>query len=68
MKFNATIFGEKIKEKRRFCNLSIRELAAKTLISPATISRIENGSKPDIDTALTLAHWYGVDLKYFIDN
>lgn len=68
MKFNATIFGEKIKEKRIFCKMSIRDLSAKTFISPATLCRIENGLKPDIDNALALAHWYGVDLYFFTKN
>ena len=64
--FRCEAFGEHIKRKRQYAKLSLDELALETGISKATISRIENGNKPDIDTAITLAHWYGVGIEFFI--
>lgn len=68
MKFNTHAFGKHINKKRTYSKLSLDELALITGISKATISRVENGNKSDIDTAITLAHWYGVGIEFFIDK
>ncbi len=66
--FNSEVFGNHIKAKRTYNRLSLDELAKETGISKATISRVENGNKPDIYTAIQLAHWYGTGLEYFINK
>ena len=68
MKFNTEVFGNHINKKRTYNRLSLDELSKITGVSKATISRVENGNKPDIDTAITLAHWYGVGIEFFIDK
>lgn len=68
MKFNCEVFGQHIQRKRTYGRLSLQDLSKQTGISKATISRVENGNKPDIDTAIILAHWYGVGIEFFIDR
>lgn len=65
--FNCEVFGNHIRGKRKYNSISLDELAKELGISKATISRVENGKEPSINTALTLAHWYGTGLEYFIN-
>lgn len=67
-KFNSEAFGKHIQKKRKYCRMSLDELAKEIGISKATISRIERGNTPDIDTAIILAHWYGAGIEFFIDQ
>ena len=51
--------GRAIQEKRD--GIGIRAAAKDIGISPATLSRIENGNVPDIDTFKKLCDWLEVD-------
>lgn len=51
--------GRKIQEKRG--SMGLREAAKNIGISPATLSRIENGKVPDLDTFSKLCRWLDID-------
>ena len=51
--------GLALKEKRG--GDGIRDIAAQIGVSPATLSRIENGKLPDLETFPKLCRWLGVD-------
>ncbi len=60
---NVTELGEYIKRKRQDEKLSLRQVASATKVSPATLSRIENGvGTPDSPTLARLANWLGIPL------
>lgn len=60
---NVEELGEYIKRKRQDERLSLRQVANATNISPATLSRIENGiGTPDSPTLARLASWLGIPL------
>lgn len=60
---NVVELGEYIKRKRQDDKLSLRQVAAATRVSPATLSRIENGvGTPDSATLARLASWLGIPL------
>lgn len=50
-------FGRLVNAFRIHLKMSVREVAAQIGASGATVSRIENGKKPDIDTYLSLCSW-----------
>lgn len=55
--------GEYVKRKRQEDGLSLREVSTVTGVSPATLSRIENGiGIPDSTTLARLAGWLGIPL------
>ena len=47
-----------LKERRAKLNLSLREVAKVTGVSPATISRIERGNRCDFGNVKALDDWY----------
>lgn len=51
--------GPKLREKRG--ERGIREVAKEIGISPATLSRIENGHVPDLETFSKLCGWLELD-------
>lgn len=51
--------GIEIKKKRK--NQGIRETAKEIGISPATLSRVENGKLPDLDTFRRICNWLEID-------
>ena len=51
--------GRKLVEKRG--SRGIREVAAEVGVSPATMSRVERGHLPDLDTFSKICRWLGVD-------
>lgn len=51
--------GAAVSRKRG--NMGIRSAAAEIGISPATLSRIENGRIPDLDTLKKVCRWIGED-------
>lgn len=61
---NSTLLAEMIKSKRG--NRGLRE-AAKEIggVSAPTLSRIENGNLPDIDTYFRLCQWLDVPSDFF---
>lgn len=56
---NMENLGLHIKKKRG--ENGIRETASEIGISPATLSRIENGNLPDIETFKKICEWMTVD-------
>ena len=56
-------FSEMIKSKRG--NIGLRALATEIGISASTLSRIEQGNLPDIDTYLRLCNWLEVSSEFF---
>tara|TARA_R110002049_G_scaffold293455_1_gene478465 strand:- start:1227 stop:1556 length:330 start_codon:yes stop_codon:yes gene_type:complete len=59
-------FSEMIKSKRG--KTGLRTLANEISISASTLSRIEQGNLPDIDTYLKLCQWLEVSSEYFNTN
>jgi len=50
--------GRAIKRRRQELDLSLRDVADKTMVSASTLSRIENGTgKPDADNIARLTDW-----------
>lgn len=53
-------------QKIRRKSMGMRELSPEIGVSPATLSRIMNGSKFDVDTFICLCEWLGRPLDYFL--
>lgn len=51
--------GPLLREKRG--NRGIREVAGEMGISPATLSRVENGKLPDLETFSKICKWLRID-------
>ncbi len=64
------IFGQRLKEKRLEKKLGVNQLALKSGVSSAQISRFENGKRksPSIETAEKLAKALDVSLNYLVGN
>ncbi len=58
------ILGQMLQRKRG--SMGIRAAAGEIGISPATVSRIENGRIPDIDTLRKVCAWVGVDAALYL--
>ena len=48
--------GERLKNARLFRGITLSELAERTGISKQSISQYENGSTPDIQRVIVMAH------------
>lgn len=59
-------FGARVAAKRGA--VGVRAAARDAGISPATLSRIENGHIPDIETFEKLCRWVGADPGEFLDG
>lgn len=59
-------FGLRVAAKRGATG--IRMAARDAGVSPATLSRIENGHVPDIDIFERLCRWIGADPSEFLDG
>lgn len=58
--------SEMIKSKRG--SKGLRTLSSEIGVSASTLSRVEQGNLPDIDTYLRLCEWLGVSSDYFTNN
>lgn len=58
-KLSLSSLGPMLKEKRQ--GKGIREIAKEIGISPATLSRVENGKEPDLGTFRKICQWLKVD-------
>jgi len=58
------LFARRIQEKR--AGKGIREAAKEAGISPATLSRVENGKVPDLDTFEKVCRWLGEDASIYL--
>ena len=62
-------FAKRVKTKRVIeMNVGLRELAKKIKVSSATLSRLENGKTPEMETFLKVCHWLGVLPREFIQT
>jgi len=59
-------FGARVAAKRGA--VGVRAAARDAGVSPATLSRIENGHVPDIETFERLCRWMGADPAEFFDG
>lgn len=69
MEFNTKEFKKDVITKRKIDNDFSMDVACKQIgISKATLSRIEKGKIPEIDTFIKVCNWLGVKNpnKYFI--
>lgn len=57
MEFDLAGFSQRIREKRMAEKLGLREAAEKSNVSASTLSRVENGSMPDMDTFMNVCEW-----------
>jgi len=57
-------FGQLIADKRG--SMGIRAAAAEAGVSPATLSRVENGHMPDLETFAKICKWLGRDPREFL--
>lgn len=58
-KINLLRIGKTLRERRG--DRGIREVAAEIGVSPATLSRVERGKLPDLDTFSKVCTWLNVD-------
>lgn len=57
--------AERILQKR--AGTGIRETAKVVGVSPATLSRVENGNVPDLETFGKICAWLGDDPSFYLD-
>lgn len=57
--------GTLLRERRG--TRGVRDAAQEIGVSPATLSRIENGKQPDLDTFEKLCHWLEMSPLEFLD-
>jgi transcriptional regulator with XRE-family HTH domain len=62
-KYNGKDWGRIIKSVRVLRAHGIREASKKAGISPATLSRIENGKEPDVNSLFAIAKYLGVKME-----
>jgi transcriptional regulator with XRE-family HTH domain len=60
------LLGQMLQRKRG--SMGVRAAAGEIGISPATLSRIENGRVPDLDTLKKVCAWLGVDPAEYFGN
>lgn len=60
--------GERLKNARLFRGLTLTELAGQTDISKQSLSQYENGSIPDIQRVMTIAHALDFPTEYFLQE
>ena len=58
--FDSKGFGILIGGVRTLRDISLRTASAQAGVSAATMSRVENGKAPDLDTFIALCEWAGV--------
>lgn len=65
--FDANEFSKRIKTKRIIeLKVDLLALSKKTKVSPATMSRLENGKTPEIETFLKMCNWLDALPREFI--
>lgn len=65
-KFYSQEFSKQVKTKRVIeLNIGLREVAKKSKVSAATLSRIENGNIPDMESLLKVCKWLQVSPSNF---
>lgn len=54
--------------KRRAKGLSWRQLASKADVSQSTLTRMQQGKRPDVDTFASLVRWLGMPAEDFLTS
>ncbi len=57
---------EALDAKRRTVGISWRELARQAGVSPSTLTRMQQGQQPDVDTFSALIQWVGAAAEEFL--
>jgi transcriptional regulator with XRE-family HTH domain len=63
---NSELLSSMIKSKRQ--SKGLRETAKEIDIGLATLSRVEQGNLPDVETFIKLCNWLGVSTDIFIND
>lgn len=63
---NTGTLSEMMKSKRG--NRGLREVAKEIGVSVSTLSRVENGNLPDIDSYTKICSWLEVSIDFFAEN
>jgi transcriptional regulator with XRE-family HTH domain len=58
---NYELVSERLRRARKQRNLSLRQVADAIDVSPSTLSRVERGAQPDIETVNKLIDWLELD-------
>jgi len=58
---NYALVSERLRRARKQQNLSLRQVADAIDVSPSTLSRIERGAQPDLETVGKLIGWLELD-------
>jgi transcriptional regulator with XRE-family HTH domain len=64
--FNFSQFHSALDAARRRRRRTWRQVAGEAEISPSSLTRLSQGSHPDVDTVASLARWAGLDLNAFV--
>jgi transcriptional regulator with XRE-family HTH domain len=64
--FDNDAFFAALDATRRARDLSWRQIARETNVSPSTLTRVGQGKRPDVDSFAALAAWAGLDPEDFI--
>ncbi len=67
---DVAVLGERLKRMRKAREVRLKDVAERTEISIATLSRIERGDAKSVDspTLLALAKWMGADASEFVER
>jgi len=57
---------EALESKRRAEDISWRELARRAGVGPSTLTRMQQGKRPDVDTFSALVSWLGAAAEEFL--
>ncbi|HJV19312.1 MAG TPA: helix-turn-helix domain-containing protein [Sediminibacterium sp.] len=68
MTFDSSFFSHRLKLKQSVMKLSVRETAKQIGISPATVSRLNNGATPDIETFAMCCKWMRLEMERFFKH
>lgn len=63
-----SVLGDTIKYRREHENIGIRAAAKLCGVSPATISRVENGEEPDLKSFARLCRWLALSPTMFLSQ
>ncbi len=58
---NYALVSERLRRARKQRSLSLREVADSIDVSPSTLSRVERGAQPDLETVNKLIDWLELD-------
>jgi len=64
--FDWAAFASALKQERRSRSISWRRVALESGVSASTLSRLNQGGRPDAEGLASLALWSGLDLRIFV--